>query len=158
MQPTENMLTFFGWWWWWAERVCARLLSALWRGCFIWFKVFQLQSGWGDICLWSNSWCRDVSLYDWDLLYVCVFFFFLNFPSTNDDSFPEKRHAKSLSPLPCVYQSHTDYMCTQLLIEWQCECTSSTNESLYYSAIMMISPFCVLHHASEGSAGLHSPQ
>lgn len=52
--------------------------------------------------------------------------------------------------LLCVYRSHAGDVRTQLLAEWQCECTSSTNESLYYSAIMMISPFCVLHHATEG--------
>lgn len=62
----------------------------------------------------------------------------------------QKRNILMLS----LYRSHSDNMCTRLhlLIEWPCECTSSTNESLYYSAIMMISPFCVLHHATEGSA------
>lgn len=65
----------------------------------------------------------------------------------------------SLSHSLCI--GHTLTTCAHrlhLLIERQCECTSSTNESLYYSAIMMISPFCVLHHATEGSAQLHTPQ
>lgn len=144
----ENLLTFCG--------ACVHTDAGK-RCVFIWFKVIWLCSGWGDICLWSNSSWRDASVWGWDS--------FLHFPGTNDSSFPEEEHTNALSLSLilslCLSIGHTLTTCAHWLhlhIEWQCECTSSTNESLYYSAIMMIFPFCVLHHAAEGSAQIHSPQ
>lgn len=61
-------------------------------------------SGWGDICLWSNSSCRDASLW---AAGICFFPFLAHMPLHS-----QKRNTLiSLS----LRQSHTDYMCSSSL-------------------------------------------